>query len=313
MRPYASLALGSFELTLLEVTSAYGAFANQGLLMQSHGIVEIVDRNGRSIHRARPRVSEAVSPQVAFLMNRALAGVIESGTGRVAGAALSHTLAGKTGTTDDYTDAWFVGYSPDLVVGVWVGHDEPRSLGARETGGRAALPIWIDFMKQALDGVPDAPFRRPAGITTVAVDAHTGKRPHTWANCSDRLVEAFVAGTEPTEFCSRWDHRKRLLPYPFQRYGLDESGSLRIPGNELTQLVAGEPEVSYEPRREMLVASGASGFVEFPVTVLPDNDPPSGSRVDGALDADSWIGTDGRPARLIWLGCGTGCPQTDNR
>jgi penicillin-binding protein 1A len=202
LRPYPSLALGAFELTLLEVTSAYGAFANQGILMEPHLIEEVTDREGKTIERAKPAVTETVSPQVAYLMNHVLTGVVRDGTGRSAGAALQRTLAGKTGTTDNNTDAWFVGYSRDLVVGVWVGYDEPRGLGERETGARAALPIWTEFMRDALRDTPDEAFPVPQGITTATVDRHNGCRASGWAAASTRVAEAFVAGTEPTGNCA---------------------------------------------------------------------------------------------------------------
>jgi penicillin-binding protein 1A len=210
LRPYPSLALGSFELSLLEVTSAYGAFANQGLHRDPHWIRSVTGRDGRTIYRSRPEVSEAVTPQVAYLVNEALSGVIRRGTGRSAAEVLSHTLAGKTGTTDDYADAWFVGYSPRLVVGVWVGYDEPRNLGDYETGARAALPIWIEFMDRALVGVPDEPFPRPRGIVRVPIDVETGRRPAAGAICSTVGIEAFAEGTEPTERCSAELHERRL-------------------------------------------------------------------------------------------------------
>jgi penicillin-binding protein 1A len=244
LRPYPSLALGAFELTLLEVTSAYGAFANQGLLFEPHWIKQASDRAGRTIHRVRPHVTEAVSPHVAYLMNRALSGVIRRGTGRSAGESLDRTLAGKTGTTDDNTDAWFVGYSPVLVVVVWVGYDERLSLWELETGGRAALPIWINFMRQALAGAPDVPFPIPPGIRTVPIDPRTGKRPSLDAGCEGYIVEAFIEGTEPGELCSREQHHRLLLPYPFQHYRQDVDGSLQIPRNELERLLLQEGEVA---------------------------------------------------------------------
>jgi penicillin-binding protein 1A len=303
LRPFPSLALGAFELTLLEVTSAYGAFANQGLLMEPYWIEEAVDRAGRTIHRARPRVTEAVSPQVAYLMNRALTGVIRHGTGHAAGEVLDHTLAGKTGTTDDYTDAWFVGYSPRLVVGVWVGYDEPRSLGESETGGRAALPIWIEFMRRALEDVGDQPFPVPPGIATAPVDPRTGKRPSVEAGCDDYIVEVFVEGTEPSDLCS-WERHERLrLPYPFQAYPLDVDGSLEIPRNELACLLEQEQDVILDHPSEMLLGFAREGTARLAVTELADNDGWT-ERLPGRLreESASWVGTDGRRARVVWFG-----------
>jgi penicillin-binding protein 1A len=302
LRPYPSLALGAFELTLLEVTSAYGAFASQGLLMEPHWIEQVTDRGGKPIHRARPRVTEAVSPQVAHVMNQALSGVIRHGTGRAAGEALDRTLAGKTGTTDEYTDAWFVGYSPRLVVGVWVGYDEPRSLGDGETGGRTALPIWIEFMRHALAGVPDEAFPVPPGVRTVPVDRRTGKRPNVDAGCDDYVVETFIEGTEPSDLCSRELHRKLLLPYPFQRYGLDVDGSLLVPRDELERLLDQEQDVLVDPESGVLLALRREGAVYVPVMEVPDAGSPDRELPDELLEQQpEWVGTDGRPARVLWF------------
>jgi penicillin-binding protein 1A len=301
LRPYPSLALGAFELTLLEATSAYGAFANQGLHLEPHWIRSVTDHDGRTIYRAKPDVTEAVSPRVAYLLNDALAGVIRRGTGRTAGEVLPQTLAGKTGTTDDYTDAWFVGYSTHLAVGVWVGHDEPRSLGDYETGARAALPIWIEFMDRALAGVPDEPFPIPDGIVRIPIDRRTGKRPHSRAHCTDVGVEVFVEGTEPAEPCTLALHRRLMLPHSFQRYGIDSGGALAIPGNELQELLADEREVVFQPARGELEAIGPNGYVSVPVTVLPDGEPPEEPPPAANLDPAGWVGTDGRRARVVWF------------
>jgi penicillin-binding protein 1A len=305
LRPYPSLALGAFELTLLEMTSAYGAFANQGLWMEPHWIEEVADRDGRTIQRARPRVTEAVSPQVAYLMNRALAGVIRHGTGHTAGEVLDHTLAGKTGTTDDYTDAWFVGYTPRLAVGVWVGFDEPRTLGDPETGARAALPIWIEFMREALEGVADEPFPVPTGITRVPIDPRTGKRPRFDAECGEYIVEDFITGSEPSEMCSHALHQRLALPYPFQHYDLDVDGSLVIPRNELERLLEQEQDVVFDPESESLLAFRREGTARLGLTATGDSEPgeailPAGLREE----TESWVGTDGRRARVVWFGAG---------
>ncbi|MDH3785485.1 MAG: PBP1A family penicillin-binding protein, partial [Acidobacteriota bacterium] len=157
LQPFPSLALGAFEISLMELTAAYGAFANQGVLVEPHLIAEVRDRQGATVHRVEPRVHDAVTPQTAFMMNRVLEGVISDGTGRAA-SRLGLPLAGKTGTTDNNTDAWFVGYTPELAVGVWVGFDEPRSLGSKETGAQAALPIWQAFIEQAYAAGTDEAF-----------------------------------------------------------------------------------------------------------------------------------------------------------
>ena len=129
-------------------------------------------------------------------MTSILEGVIDRGTGRAA-KSLGYSLAGKTGTTDDSFDAWFMGFSPDLVVGVYVGFDTPSSLGKHETGASAALPIWISFMDKALKRMPDVPFRRPDGISLVKIDSETGLLPGPDTPRSNIIFEAFRAGNEP--------------------------------------------------------------------------------------------------------------------
>ena len=111
--------------------------------------------------------------------------------------SVGRTLGGKTGTTNDYKDAWFIGFSPDIVVGVWVGFDRPRTLGEAETGARLAAPIFRDFMTVALKNEPDTPFRTPAGVRLVRIDAHTGFLPTSAT--TDTIIESFRPGTEPTE------------------------------------------------------------------------------------------------------------------
>jgi penicillin-binding protein 1A len=156
-----TLALGSGDVTLLELTAAYGTFANQGVHMEPLMVRYVTDAQGRLLEENIPQGREAVAPGVALGLTDLLRGVVERGTG-VAARVLERPLAGKTGTTNDFSNAWFVGYTPSIVAGVWVGHDRPRSLGQDETGARAALPIWVAVMRAALRGqpvedFPDAP------------------------------------------------------------------------------------------------------------------------------------------------------------
>lgn len=215
LEPYLSNALGSNEVTPLALTTAYAMLVNGGRKIEPYLVERIQDRHGRTVFRRdgrdcpgcrevawrgqpppepadlRPQVAD---PRHAFQMVGMLQGVIERGTA-VAARELGRPLAGKTGTTNDAKDAWFVGFSPDLVVGVFVGFDQPQSLGERETGASVALPIWIAFMKGALADTPPTPFRTPPGIHLVQVDAATGRRPGP----ETRVVisEAFLPGTEP--------------------------------------------------------------------------------------------------------------------
>lgn len=147
--PYLPVALGAVELTLLEHTSAYSAFPNDGVRAAPHYIVKVTDYDGRILEQNYPVVKDVISPRTARTMVSMLRDVVLHGTG-VAATRLKYPVAGKTGTTNDFTDAWFIGFSPDITCGVWVGFDEKKTLGNKETGARAALPIWMDFMATAL-------------------------------------------------------------------------------------------------------------------------------------------------------------------
>jgi penicillin-binding protein 1A len=148
-----TLALGSGDVTLLELTAAYGTFANQGVRMDPLMVRYVTDAQGRLLEENIPQGREAIDPAIASGLTQMLRGVVEHGTG-VAARVLERPVAGKTGTTNDFSNAWFVGYTPSIVAGVWVGHDRPRSLGYEETGARAALPIWVGVMRAALRGQP---------------------------------------------------------------------------------------------------------------------------------------------------------------
>ena len=208
-----SLALGSSEVSLLDLTRAYAAFPAGGQSVRPRLIRRVLDRNGEVVleEGASARFLEnpeqwwrqpdpdtpAVSPQVARIMTDLLQGaVFESGaTGRKA-RPLGPAVAGKTGTTNGNRDAWFVGFSPDVATGVWVGFDRPRSMGRGETGGRTALPIWVDFMRDALASRPQREFDRPEGIVFARVNARTG-RIGSGSGWDSASWQAFVSGTEP--------------------------------------------------------------------------------------------------------------------
>ncbi len=219
LHPYASLALGSFEVRLIELTRAYAGFANLGEAPEPVLIREVDDRDGRPIERRFPAMKRAAPPAATYLLVQVLRGVVQRGTGQRA-RSLPAILCGKTGTTNDYTDAWFMGFSPRITVGVWVGRDKKDSIGRRMTGARAALPIWIRFMKAYLDSLPEADrkldFPVPAGVVFSPVDGRTGLRatpacPPGWV-----LLESFLDGTEPTEDCRPELHEIVELPWPFQ-------------------------------------------------------------------------------------------------
>ena len=197
--PYLSTALGAGEATLLEVTSAFSVFPNQGVRMRPHQVVQVRDRNGNLLEENRPEPSDAIRADTAYVMTSLLRGVVERGTASKA-SALNWPLAGKTGTTDDFTDAWFIGFDPDLTVGVWVGLDQKKPLGRGESGAAAALPIWIDFMRTWIgdrNKKEERPeFPRPGNILFVSVD--TGSSPDDPS--ATGFDEVFIAGTEPGGF-----------------------------------------------------------------------------------------------------------------
>ena len=186
--PFLSMALGAGEATLVEMTSAYSLFPNQGVRMEPYSVMSIADREGNLLEENRPQPREAIRADTAFIMTNVMRGVVDHGTATAA-AALKWPLAGKTGTMDEYTDAWFIGFDPSITIGVWVGYDEKKPLGTGETGASAALPIWIDVMRAYLgkhadrSKVPE--FDAPGNIVFVPVE--------------EGLMEAYIKGTEPQE------------------------------------------------------------------------------------------------------------------
>jgi penicillin-binding protein 1A len=147
--PYLPVALGAAELTLLDHTSAFSSFPNDGMRVVPHYIVKVTDYEGRVLEQNYPVVQKVISQRTARTMTSMLRDVVLHGTGAAA-ARLKFAVAGKTGTTNDFTDAWFIGFSPSITCGVWMGFDEKKTLGNKETGALAALPIWMDFMETAL-------------------------------------------------------------------------------------------------------------------------------------------------------------------
>jgi penicillin-binding protein 1A len=197
--PYLPIALGAGDATLLEVTSAYTAFPNQGVRMKPFEVLKVMDRDGNLLEENRPDSSDVIRADTAFVMTNILRGVVSPrGTGAAA-SALDWPIGGKTGTVDENTDAWFIGFDPDITAGVWVGFDEKKSLGTLEQGAKAALPIWMSFMRAYIDGRPDKDtppvFQTPGNIVFVPVEQATGAVAETGA--SGTINEAFIAGTQP--------------------------------------------------------------------------------------------------------------------
>jgi len=196
-----SMALGSSEVTLVELVSAYGVFANNGVRNDPVFILKVEDRNGTVLEKTTQRPAEVLSPQTSAVMTSMLQSVMDHGTGYPARErGLTIPVAGKTGTMDEYMDAWFVGYTPSLVAGAWVGFDQKKTIGHGMTGAVAALPIWTDFMIGATRGRPPEDFAMPLGTVNRIVCSETGMLATD--ACPDVTTEMFAEGSEPTEYCS---------------------------------------------------------------------------------------------------------------
>lgn len=194
-----SLALGSSGVTLQELTSAYSVFANQGRRAEPYFIRRITDYDGKVIEQREPSNEDAVSSDVAYIMTSMLEEVVRNGTGWKM-QELGRPSAGKTGTTNNFQDALYIGFVPDLIAGVWVGYDDMRSLGNGETGARAAAPIWLSFMRKATLNSERMPFPVPDDVVLVKIDSKTGLLPSS--ENQETYFECFRKGSEPREYAS---------------------------------------------------------------------------------------------------------------
>lgn len=230
LEPVLSTALGSGETTLMKMTTAYGMLVNGGKKITPSLIDRIQDRDGKTIYKhdvpacdncqgekatpddkpILPDTREQIQdPASAYQMVNILTGVVERGTGRIA-QAVKKTLGAKSGTSNDSIDAWFIGFSPDLVVGVWVGFDNPATLGPNETGSVVSGPIFRDFMMEALKDKSDIPFRVPDSVDLVRVNATTGKIG--LPNAENTIIEAFKKGTDLTKPTPIIGGRDMIIP-----------------------------------------------------------------------------------------------------
>ncbi len=247
MGRYIANALGSQETTLLRNTAAYAMLVNGGKKITPTFIDRIQDRRGKTIYSrdtrecadCGPRLvwtpgqpvpevpdtrEQLVDPRIAYQMVSILEGVVQRGTA-ASMKDLPYPLAGKTGTTNDSRDVWFVGFSPDLAVGAYLGYDQPKSLGAKETGASGALPVFRRFMEEALKDMPVTPFRMPPGVTLVEVNASSGRR--TSPDDPNAILEAFVKGEEPTG----GDDIAPVVSAPYMNDGsLDSTGQSAVQG-----------------------------------------------------------------------------------
>jgi penicillin-binding protein 1A len=195
-----SLALGASGVSLYELTRAYSVFANRGFLVEPVFIFKIVDRDGKVLEEAVSERRKVIEKDTAFIMTSLMESVVQHGTGQRV-KALGRPSAGKTGTTNDMYDAWYIGYTPEYVTGIWVGFDTEAPLGKTETGGVAASPIWLEFMKQILANESVKTFLAPEGVVFAKIDAETGLLPV--AESRKTIFECFKDGTVPSDFSKR--------------------------------------------------------------------------------------------------------------
>ena len=208
-----SLGLGSSSVGLMELTSVYSVFLNQGNRAEPYAILSVKDNAGQVLEQTEPQAIPVISKETAYLITNMMEDVVQKGTAQAA-KGIGRPVAGKTGTTDEFINAWFIGGAPNLVTGIYVGFDDRRSLGETESGAHAALPIWINFMQAALKPLPVVAFTIPEGVTFVKVDPSTGLLEDEQEGQAS-TVELFTKGSEPTQTTQR-----RLDPVDF--YKLDQ-------------------------------------------------------------------------------------------
>jgi penicillin-binding protein 1A len=214
-----SLGLGSSSVGLMELTSTYCVLLNQGIRAEPYAIQFVKDNAGNVLELMEPHPQEVISKETAYLITNMMEDVIQKGTGQAA-KGIGRPIAGKTGTTDEFINAWFIGGAPNLVTGIYVGFDDRRSLGETESGAHAALPIWINFMQKALKPLPIVAFTIPEGISFVKVDPATGLLEDGQEG-ETSTVELFVKGSEPTQTTQR-----RSDPIDFYKLDQTPEGAL---------------------------------------------------------------------------------------
>ena len=247
LKPYLPMSLGAGETTVLRLTAAYATIANGGRRVQATFIDRIQDRTGKTIYKHDPRIcdgceatdwtgqeepkltddrEQVLDPMTAYQITSIMEGVILRGTATIL-RDVGRPIAGKTGTSNEEKDAWFMGYTPDMVVGVFIGYDKPRPLGSGQTGGHLAAPIARDFFMDALKDQPPVPFRVPPGIKLIAVNHRSGQKSSP--GDSDTIMEAFKPGTAPPDSYSVVDYdqgefAKARKVTPEQEKGLQPGG-----------------------------------------------------------------------------------------
>jgi len=287
---YPSTALGAAEVRPIDLVTAYAAFSNGGYQVRPHFVQRVEDRNGRVLWEARPERRQVVDPAAAYVLTTILQDVVERGTATaVRGAGFRGAAAGKTGTTNDNADVWFVGYTPELVGGVWIGFDQPKRIIAQATGGRLAAPVWGRIMGRVYRDRP-APeaWSRPAGVRSEEVERGTGAL--VTANCPAQratYTEYFV-GSPPVNTCRR-DLRSSTLAYDDDYWGDSE---LDLPRDQRDSLV--ERGIDWPALEEIRTDRGDASLPRAPVPTTTDTarargadpaprPPPPGERVDTVL------------------------------
>jgi penicillin-binding protein 1A len=217
LSPDLSLALGSSGLSLMEMVRAYSVFANRGMLVKPIFTKRVIDRSGQVIEESQPEGTQVIPKETAYVMTDLLRAVIQEGTGwRI--KALKRPAAGKTGTTNNLRDAWFMGFTPNLVTGVWVGYDDQKAMGKGETGSRAASPVWLHFMSEVLKDRPVVDFQVPEGVVFAKIDAETGGLASNYSE--NTVFQAFREGSEPKKYSPK---PKAAKSGQFLQYDMDEA------------------------------------------------------------------------------------------
>jgi penicillin-binding protein 1A len=202
--PYLTMALGAGSVTPMQMLGAYSVFANGGYRIAPYFVERVEDSKGNKLMVNQPLVAGESAERVidsrnAFIMSSLMRDVVRAGTATRAMRLKRNDLAGKTGTTNEFVDAWFCGFQPTLVAVAWVGFDQPKTLGRNETGGSAALPIWIDYMAVALKNVPEESFNPPAGVMVMQIDPETGVRAGAGGGISEYFYQEFPAPDNAAE------------------------------------------------------------------------------------------------------------------
>ena len=231
IEPFPSTAIGAAEVIPLEMAEAYSSFSNEGTKVRPFPILKVEDSQGRTIWDPRPERTQVLDPLVARIMVSMLRNVVEAGTGStavriIAGLPTEVAAAGKTGTTNDATDVWFNGFTPNLLATVWFGMDIPEEIRPGATGGGDAAPVWGNFMRRVYYGDPTEagssfelpllpipePWPVPEGLSQRLIDKTTGKLASQWCPQTNQILELFLPGTEPTEYCEVEDARRFRIP-----------------------------------------------------------------------------------------------------